>query len=486
MTLCVEKERVSTMIETNKAVDLATESGNLVVGLFSDSVLAEAAELQRLLGIELSEVADGKFGEVTALTTLGKIASPIIYVVGLGKPVDFTVDKFRNAMGRTVKKVKKNATVLLDTFGENLGQAAAEAIGLASYHTGAFKTENENPETATFTLVSAADIEADVKKGSILAKATNHARDLVNLPGNKLTATDLANEVADFAREFNLECRIIEKPEMEALGMGGILGVNQGSTEPPKMIVAKYQGGERFDNVTALVGKGLTFDTGGYSLKPRTGMNGMQGDMGGAASAFGAFEAAVRLNLPVNLLLVIPSTDNMVSGTAIKPGDVIHMMGKKSVEVTNTDAEGRLILADGLTLAKDYGVSRIINLATLTGAIIVALGDQITGAFTNNVDFLKELEQASFKTSEQIWHMPLHERDKKSLRGSLTADLDNAPLGKPGSIMAAAFLREFVGDTPWIHLDIAGTAGLKAAHDLGPKGATGVMVRTLAAYFETL
>ena len=221
--------------------------------------------------------------------------------------------------------------------------------------------------------------------------------------------------------------------------------------QPPKMIVVKYQGTPRFENITALVGKGLTFDTGGYCLKPRSGMEAMKGDMGGAALHSGAFQVAVRLNLPVNLLLVIPSTDNMISGDAIKPGDILTTMSGKTVEVTNTDAEGRLILADGITFAKHLGASKIIDLATLTGAIIAALGADTTGAFTNNQAFLDELQKAADLTNEYMWQMPLFPRDQKALRNSDVADLNNAPIGKPGAIMAAAFLKEFVEDTPWIH-----------------------------------
>lgn len=194
-----------------------------------------------------------------------------------------------------------------------------------------YKTEEKVKTPVKFYIHSECSIEADLKRGIIYGEATNSARQLLNEPGNKLTATNLANAVATFANEHNLEVRIVEKEEMEQLGMGGILGVNQGSVEPPKMIVAKYQGTPRFEKITALVGKGLTFDTGGYCLKPRAGMENMKSDMGGAASAFGAFQVAVRLNLPVNLLLVIPSTDNMISGNAIKPGDVIKTMNGKQL-----------------------------------------------------------------------------------------------------------------------------------------------------------
>jgi len=474
------------MTQSINAIDLTTESGNLIIGLFKDKETKAASDIGEILGVELADVAEAKYGEITLVTTLQKLKSPLLYVVGLGSEKEFDLEKFRNVVGKVAKKVKKNGLLLLESFGEAAcPQAAAEAIELSVFKIGQLKTEKKDQEVAEFTIVGE-NIAAAVEKGSILAQATNHARTLVNLPGNHLTPTALANVAEKFAKEFGLDCRIIDKPEMEEMGMGGLLGVNRGSTEAPKMIVVKYQGTETFENVTALVGKGLTFDTGGYTLKPRTAMNGMQGDMGGSASAFGAFEAAVRLKLPVNLLLIIASTDNMVSADAIKPGDIITMLGKKTVEVTNTDAEGRLILADALTLANEYKASRIINLATLTGAIIVALGNDITGAFTNNEAFMKEFEAASKETHEQIWQMPLHARDQKALRNSIHADLNNAPLGKPGAIMAAAFLKEFVGDTPWIHLDIAGTSESKNVHDLGPKGGTGVMVRTIVKYLENL
>ncbi|MCL1948570.1 MAG: leucyl aminopeptidase, partial [Turicibacter sp.] len=433
------------MIHSKKLVDITTEAGNLIVGLFADKAAGQASVIEAALGVKLSDVADSKYGEVTIISTLKKLESPLLYVVGLGKSEEFDLEKFRNVIGKISKKVKNNGTLLLETFGDDLptlGKLAAEANGLATFQTGILKTEGKKQDSVAFTIAADADLDEAIKKGSILAEATNRARALVNLPGNYLTPTALADEVAKFAKEFDLECRIIDKPEMEEMKMGGLLGVNRGSTEVPKMIVVKYQGTDTFENVTALVGKGLTFDTGGYTLKPRTAMNGMQGDMGGAASAIGAFEAAVRLKLPVNLLLIVPSTDNMVSADAIKPGDVITMMGKKTVEVTNTDAEGRLILADALALANEYGASRIINLATLIGAIIVALGSDITGAFTNDEEFMTQLEAASFETHEQLWQMPLHPRDAKALRNSVSADLNNAPLGKPGAIMAAAFLKE--------------------------------------------
>lgn len=483
------------MIKSKQNLNLTHESTTLAIGVFCNHKHELFNQLDQALANQLStlleqEIISTKLKNITPIYPLGKIQSKKILLVGLGKTEEYTLDKHRQTMGKLAKETQEDLTIIIETFATNnvsirkLAAIAAESITLASYKTDAYKTEQNDKKAIQFYLASNHDLSADIKRGIIYGEATNHARQLYNEPGNKLTATDLANYIASFAKKHQLFCKIMEKQEIEAKNMGGLLGVNRGSTEPPKMIVVNYQGNTQSSEVTALIGKGLTFDTGGYCLKPRTSMNGMQGDMGGAASAFGAFEVAVRLNLPVNLLLVIPSTDNVVSADAIKPGDILHMMNGKTVEVTNTDAEGRLILADAITLAKELGASRIIDLATLTGAVIVALGSETTGTFTNDQEFFNQFAKASKFTNEDIWQLPLFPRDQKSLRSSLVADLNNSPVGKPGAIMAAAFLKEFVEDTPWIHLDIAGTSETKANHDLGPKGATGVMVRTIGKYLE--
>jgi len=483
------------MIKYKQNIDFKNETTNLAIGVFTDDKHPLFNQLDEAVSNELSsmlgeKLVSTKFKDITPIYSLGSIKAKKIILVGLGKREEYSVAKQRQVIGKLAKEAEEDLVLIIDTFtsrdttSAETSTTAAEALTLATYKVDSYKTEEPNAKTITFYIYSQTDVQLAIERGVIYAEATNHARQLYNEPGNKLTATILANKVANFARHHQLEYTIIEKEEMKQRNMGGIIGVNQGSTEPPKVIVVKYQGTADFDNVTAIIGKGVTFDTGGYCLKPRTGMLGMQGDMGGAASAFGAFEAAVRLHLPVNLLLVIPTTDNMVSADAIKPGDVLHMMSGKTVEVTNTDAEGRLILADAITLAKEAGASQIIDIATLTGAIIVALGSETTGTFTNNQEFFNQFRQAAELTDEDIWQMPLFPRDQEALRKSLVADLNNSPVGKPGAIMAAAFLKEFVEDTPWIHLDIAGTSEIKTNHDLGPKGATGVMVRTITKYLE--
>jgi len=299
-----------------------------------------------------------------------------------------------------------------------------------------------------------------------------------------LTATDLANYAVELANKYEFEVEILEKEEMERLGMGALLAVNKGSVEPPKMIVLKYQGKEEWEDVIGLVGKGITFDTGGYSLKTKTGIVGMKTDMGGAAAVLGAMEVIGELRPEQNVVAVIPSTDNMISGSAFKPDDVITSMNGKTIEVLNTDAEGRLALADAVTYAKHHGASYLVDVATLTGGVITALGLDKTGAMTNNEAFYEQVLEASFEAGEFIWLLPYTENDKKRIRNSKIADLNNSPGGEGHAIMGGGFVGEFAEDTPWVHLDIAGTATTKQEHDLGPSGATGVMVRTLALLVE--
>lgn len=296
-----------------------------------------------------------------------------------------------------------------------------------------------------------------------------------------LTATDLANYAVEMAHTYGFEYEILEKEEMETLGMGALLAVNQGSAEPPKMIVLKYQGKEKWEDVIGLVGKGITFDTGGYSIKSKDGIVGMKTDMGGAASVLGAMEAIGELKPQQNVVAVIPSTDNVISARAFKPDDVITAMNGKTIEVLNTDAEGRLALADGISYAKHHGANYLVDVATLTGGVIVALGTHTTGAMTNDSALLQQIAKASIETGEPVWELPITERDKKRVRGSKVADLNNSPGREGHAIMAGTFIGEFAEQTPWVHLDIAGTATSAASHELGPSGATGVMVRTLAA-----
>ena len=426
---------------------------------------------------------------------------PRVMFIGLEDRKKLDEDDIRAAFGlagkELVKKKVKHAAIYLDSFrndevsAEDAAYLAAEGISMGMYSFADYKTSSNEAEIELedLTILSeenSEDVEAAARIGQVFGESVNEARTLVNMPGNILTATALADYAQELGEQYGFEMDILDKAQMEELGMGAILAVNQGSVEEPRLIVMKYKATESFEDPLALVGKGITFDTGGYSLKPKDGIVGMKGDMGGAAAVLGAMKIIGELKPAKNVVAVIASTDNMVSGNAFKPDDVITSLSGKTIEILNTDAEGRLVLADSVTYAKQLGATRIIDIATLTGGVIVALGMDKTGALTNDEAFFEEFLEASNETGEFVWRLPLTENDKKRLRKSDVADLNNSP-GRDGHmIFGGGFVGEFVEDTPWIHLDIAGTSFTSAAHDLGPKGGTGAMVRTLAMMVESL
>nr|WP_304215982.1 leucyl aminopeptidase [Fredinandcohnia onubensis] len=478
----------------------------LLLGLFSKNqkTTGLTKELDLLLDGQITELL--KEGDIRAeqntvskVHTLGKAPIKRVYFLGLGKEEKQTLESLREAFGKAVKTISEakveSFAVGLDSFvtkeldALDVAHAFGEALALSTYKFADYKQKSNAPEkkieeVVVYSSGDAEEIQASLTVGYAYGQGTNSARTLVNLPGNMLTATDLANYAAELGKKYGFEVEILEKEDMEKLGMGALLAVNKGSVEPPKMIVLKYQGKEAWEDVIALVGKGITFDTGGYSIKPKDGIVGMKSDMGGAAAVLGAMEIIGELRPEKNVVAVIPSTDNMISGDAFKPDDVVTSMNGKTIEILNTDAEGRLALADGITYAKFHGASYLVDVATLTGGVIVALGNDITGAMTNNEAFFEEVLEASIEAGEPIWRLPITENHKKRVRKSQVADLNNSP-GRDGhAIFAGTFIGEFAEDTPWVHLDIAGTATTTSAHNLGPAGATGVMVRTLATLVE--
>ncbi|MDA0353347.1 MAG: leucyl aminopeptidase [Chloroflexi bacterium] len=320
--------------------------------------------------------------------------------------------------------------------------------------------------------------ERGTRVGRILAEATNLARDLGNQSANLMTPTVIAEEARRLAAAHGLECEVIERSEAESLGMGSYLSVANGSVEPPKFIVLRYQGAARRGNDIALVGKGITFDTGGISLKPGAGMEAMKWDMCGAASVIAAISAIAQLKPNANVIAIAPCTENMPSGSATKPGDVVYAMDGQSIEVVNTDAEGRLVLADGIAYAKSQGAVAVIDVATLTGAMTVALGDVRVGGFSNNDRLWSQLESAGDGAGERYWRMPLDDEYNQLIKSDI-ADLKNTGGRPAGSITAAKFLQAFAGDTPWVHLDIAGVMNVSADKGEWAKGASGIPVRTL-------
>lgn len=439
--------------------------------------------------------------ELTKLPIVGQAVLKRILFVGLGERKNMTADQLREifaGVGKELKKQKVNdftlwpESFMTEALDEQaVARLAGEGIELGYYKVPHYKTSSNEVESYLdavhfVTEAQVADVAASYKKGQIYGHAVNEARSLINLPPNLLTATDLADYAVALAKQYDFDIEVLGKAELEELGMGGILAVNKGSVEEPRLITLKYQAKDKWEDVLGFVGKGVTYDTGGYSIKPKDGMVGMKGDMGGAAAVLGAMRIIGELRPKKNVLAVIGATDNMISGEAIKPDDVITMYNGKTVEVLNTDAEGRLVLADATTYAKQQGATALVDAATLTGGVIVALGMDKTGALTNNQAFFNEFMEAAAQTGEFVWQMPLTEQDKKRIRKSDVADLNNSP-GRDGHmIFAGGFVGEFAEGTPWIHLDIAGTSDATSPHVLGPKGGTGVMVRTLATFVEQL
>ena len=308
----------------------------------------------------------------------------------------------------------------------------------------------------------------------------------MNEPPRVLTPTELANRANAMAGQFGLECDIFDKEKIAELQMGGLLGVAQGSAEPPKFIILRYRGMPQSDNKgLAFVGKGITFDSGGISIKPAAGMDEMKGDMGGAAAVIGAMQAIAALKPAINVTALIPTSENMPSGTAYHPGDILRIMNGKTIEIINTDAEGRLILADALSYAVKEGLSPIIDLATLTGGIVIALGDVMTGLFSNNETLTNEVIAAGRTVGEKYWPMPLDDEYSDLIRSDI-ADIKQTGGRSASSITAAKILENFVGDAKWAHLDIAGTSYVDSKKAHQEKGATGVGVRTLAELAERL
>ncbi|WP_026825518.1 leucyl aminopeptidase [Exiguobacterium marinum] len=428
-----------------------------------------------------------KTGEVTLLPTFAGETARVLFV-GLGQRNDMTTENVRNWFGKVAKVIKgrgfKNVAVALETFTDGAARMFTEAYEMATYEHPTYKSEpKQTVEEPTITLLGDVD-QKDIDAGVAYGKGVNVARELTMMPANILTAETLADYAVELAKRHDFKYRILEKEEMESLGMGALLAVNQGSTIPPKLIVIEYRGADE-EAPIAVVGKGVTFDTGGYSIKPKDGIVGMKGDMGGAATILGLFETLGLTRPKRNVIGIIGATDNMISGDAFKPDDVITAMNGKTIEVLNTDAEGRLVLADAVTFAKTYEPTAIIDVATLTGGVLVALGTDVTGCLTNDDTLYRSLETASRETNELVWQMPYFDVFIDKVRKSEVADLNNSPGRFGHMIFGGAFVGEFVGDTPWLHLDIAGTSERAAANDLGPKGPTGVMVRTLARMIES-
>ena len=434
----------------------------------------------------------GKFEEVSIVHTFGKLPARIVAVVGLGKREDFTVDKIRRVTGqfcRALRKLNchKIATILhgAGTGGvalETSAQAIAEGALLGLYgFTKYKKTEYEDVKEILIVVREKEKLpilEPVVGKGELLAEATNLARDMVNEPADHMTPSQMAEVAKEIADKHSLEFGVFDREDMETMGMAALLGVAKGSNQPPKLITLAYKGDEASEKALGFLGKGITFDSGGISIKPSEGMGEMKDDMAGAAAVITAVGAIAQLKPRINVTAIIPATENLPSGSALKPGDVLKAMNGKTIEVISTDAEGRLILADALSYAVKQGLSPLIDLATLTGACRVALGTFYSGLFGNDQELIDKVHKAAERTGERMWQMPMPEEYKEQNKSEV-ADIKNTGNRYGGAITAALFLAEFVGNVPWTHIDIAGTAFSAKESGYLIKGATGVGVRTL-------
>jgi len=436
----------------------------------------------------------GKSGELTLIHTLGTIPSPRVLVAGLGKAKDFDGDAARNLSANVIRYLRKPGikTVATITHGAGIGgldpeacaQVLAEGALLGDYRFLKHKkVDDERAEIENLVIVEqdAARIPAlaaGAERGVILGQATNLTRDLANEPSNHLTPTHVAERSADIAQRWGLELTVLEESDMEAKGMGSLLSVAKGSAQPAKLIGLMYRGrgGEGFD--IALVGKGITFDTGGISIKPAANMEAMKADMTGAATVIAAIQAVAQLKAKVNVLAVAPCTENMPGGNATKPGDVVTAMNGVTVEVINTDAEGRLVLADAMCWARELGATRLLDIATLTGAATTSFGDVCYGIMTNNDELATRLETAAAAAGEKTWRLPMFKEYDEYIKSD-TADIKNTTSKGAGTIAGAKFIERFVGDTPWVHLDIANVDMASADKGWVSKGATGYGVRAL-------
>jgi len=467
------------------------DSDALVI-LGFDGAPPEAPAADQVKELYDSGEFSGKGLEIAILHRPAGLKAKRLVLAGGGKRDRFDAAELRKLTGAVVRSLKSKGihsiTLALDEpwRSDDFVASAVEGAVLADVENDRYKTDPKKNEkqVALFSVLGGS--QAAVDRGRILAEAQNFSRDLANEPANVLTPTLLAERAKQMAAEFDLECEVLDQDRMRQLGMGALLGVAQGSAEPPALIVIRYKPAkapESKDHL-GLIGKGVTFDTGGISIKPSDGMEKMRYDMAGGAAVLGAMRAIAQIKPSIPVTALVPAVENMPGSKAQRPGDIVKSLSGKTVEVLNTDAEGRLILIDALTYAQRMGCTHLVDAATLTGAIVVALGSVNIGAFTNNEAFLEKLLTAAKAEGEKTWQMPMDEEYKELLKSSF-ADLHNIGGRAGGSITAAWFIRDFVNETPWIHLDIAGTAWLDDSKLYMAKGATGVGLRTFVRLAET-
>ena len=473
----------------------------IVVGTFEGQkkLTGAAADIDRatkgLISAARTDIT-GKLHQTCLLYATHGLAAKRVLVIGLGREKDLTCDRVRGIAARAVCFAREAGLVtaalplqLIPGSGLDPAQRAAalcEGALLGLYTFRQYKTAPENNDNGKFKQITictgreqSTAVAAAIRDAEILCAGVYLARDLVNHPGNAATPTYLADTARSIAKKYSLACSVFDEKKMRRLGMGALLGVAQGSHEPARFIVLEHATPQTAHTApVVLVGKAITFDSGGISIKPAANMEEMKTDMSGGAAVLGAMQVCAQLKLPLRVVGLIPATENLPGGSALKPGDVITSMAGKTIEIITTDAEGRLILADALHYAQSYKPQAIIDLATLTGACIIALGNDVSAVMGTSEPLIERLRAASEQTGEKIWPLPMYAEYDEQIKSDI-ADIKNVGGKGGGSITAGCFLKKFTGTTAWAHLDIAGTAWAKQAKPYAPKGATGVGVRLL-------
>lgn len=479
--------------ETDYACDVlilpfAEESSGLYTNLGSAA--------HNLIKKLFSKEFKGRQNEMLLVPAPGEIKPERILLVGLGKKADISADKIRQAGGKAMvylrdKGMKKIAlsTAAISSFKKSPADFIEGAL-LGLYTFNRYKRENNGKKIFSIAILSKSsrELTGEIDWIKVVTLSVCFARDLINTPSNDMTPAILARSALSL-KQKNLSVKVLEKKDIAKLGMGVFLSVSKGSDEPPKFIVLEYKGSKArrasAGNPLVLIGKSITFDSGGISLKPSEGMEKMKYDMAGGAAVLGIFKAVSEMKLPVNLVGILPSTENLPGGSATKPGDVARAINGKTVEIINTDAEGRLILADAIAYAKRFKPAAIIDIATLTGACSIALGNEAIAMMGNDRGLMDKVKKSSEETYERVWEMPLFDEYKEYLKSDI-ADIKNTG-GKNGSLVTAAyFLYEFAEKTPWVHLDIAGTAWTEKDKPYIPKGASGIGVRLMMDLIKDL
>ena len=441
---------------------------------------------------------DGVFGKLSVIPTIGTSTQRIL-LAGLGKKENFTNDTIRFVSGKIAQKAKelklKEFTIIAppSSLIEPVSSVSqiVEGCKMSLYKFEKYKSKKENTIPNLTILISKSEkISNAIKNAVVVSEGVIYTKSIANLPPNECTPTTLANFARIIAKKNNMKCNIISKTDLKKRGFGGITAVGQGSKNEPKLIILEHNRGSKNEKPIVLVGKAVTFDTGGISLKPGEKMDEMKFDKCGGCTVIGIMKAVSELKLPINLVGIIPSVENMPGGEAYRPGDIIKLYNGKTAEILNTDAEGRIILADALSYGeKQYSPKAIIDFATLTGACIIALGTNIAGIVSNNEKLTEKIIESSKRTTEEIWNLPLND-DYMDMIKSDVADMKNVGIGRAaGTITAAAFLRNAIENTPWVHIDIAGVAWTQIAtkeKPYNPKGATGFGVRLILDYLQKI